>query len=209
MKFHTVRKTALVAVSSLGMLYGGQAMAQEMYVGQLFLMGTDYCPNGSMPANGALLNIVQNQALYALLGTRYGGNGSQTFGLPDLRGRSPIGTGQGPGLTYLSIGAVGGAESVTLTQSHLPMHTHQISSSTTATASTKAATHATPAPDRVPAQTMNAGGYIAASEADTTLGATTTSTASVSGNSTAFSTRDPYLAMTWCIATVGLWPSRP
>lgn len=210
MKFHTVRKTALVALSSLGLLYGGQAMAQaEMYLGQVFLMGTNFCPRGSVLANGAIMSIQSNTALFSLLGTQFGGNGRDTFGLPDLRGRSPIGWGQGIGLSDLSIGETGGTETTTLTQNNLPPHTHQISSSTRTAASTKAATHSTPAPDRVPAQTMNAGGYIAADQADTELGEmTTTSTASVVGGYQPVGIRDPYLAMTWCIVVQGIFPAR-
>lgn len=212
MKFHTVRKTALAAFGSLGLLFGGQAMAQaEMYVGQLFLMGSSFCPKGSIPANGETLNIASDSALYSLLGTQFGGDGQLTFKLPDLRGRSPIGWGQGPSLSrdYV-VGEYGGSEAASLTPSNLPAHTHQIDSLATAAASTKAATHSTPAPDRVPAQTMNAGGYIAADQADTELGGiATTSTASVVGSQQPFSIRDPYLAMVWCIVRDGIFPSRP
>ncbi|THJ34026.1 hypothetical protein E8K88_08010 [Lampropedia aestuarii] len=210
MKFHTVRKTALATFGSLGLLFGGQAMAQaEMYLGQLFLMGSNFCPSGSVPANGAALSVASNSALYSLLGTQFGGDGQHTFKLPDLRGRSPIGAGQGASSSYY-VGEYGGSEHASLTHSNLPSHTHQINSLATAAASTKAATHSTPAPDRVPAQTMNAGGYIAADQADTELGGiATTSTASVVGSQQPFSIRDPYLVMTWCIVTNGIYPSRP
>lgn len=209
MKFHTVRNSALIAVSSLGMLYGGQVMAQEKYIGELFLTASNFCPKNSLAANGQIIAIQTNTALFSLLGTTYGGNGQSTFALPDLRGRSPIGWGQGIGLSNLSIGETGGTETTTLTQNNLPPHSHQISSSTTTAASTKAATHSTPAPDRVPAQTMNAGGYIAADQADTELGEmTTTSTASVVGGYQPVGIRDPYLAMTWCIVVQGIFPPR-
>lgn len=204
-----VRQSTLVAVSALGMLYGGHAMAQDMYTGQVFLMGTDFCPKYSLPANGQLLGVQQNLALFALLGIRYGGDGQTTFGLPDLRGRSPIGMGQGPGLQNMSIGESGGAETAMLSQNNLPMHTHQITSTTSTAASTKPATHSTPATHRVPAQTMNAGGYIDASQADTELMAKAQSTASVAGASNPFPIRDPYLAMTWCIVENGIYPPRP
>lgn len=214
MKFHTVRKTALATFGSLGLLFGGQAMAQaEMYLGQLFLMGSNFCPSGSVYADGATLSVASNSALFSLLGTQFGGDGQHTFKLPDLRGRSPIGAGQGQGphlSPFYSVGEVGGTETASLTQSNLPVHTHQISSLATAAASTKAATHSTPAPGRVPAQTMNAGGYIAADQADTELGGiATTSRASDVGSQQPFSIRDPYLVMTWCIVTNGIYPSRP
>lgn len=191
-----LRKAAITALGATSLMFGQQAFAQtEMYVGQLFVMGSNFCPRGSLPANGAILNIAQNTTLFSLLGTTYGGNGVNTFGLPDLRGRSPIGVGQGPGLQNFTWGEIAGAETNTLNVNQMPIQTNSIK------ASTKPATHATPGPDRVPAQTMNAGGYIAASEADTTLAPNT-------GGSQPFSIRDPYLAMTWCIVTSGIYPPR-
>ena len=80
------------------------------YIGEIFMMGSNFCPRGSAPANGQLLPVSQNQALFSLLGTTYGGDGRTTFALPDLRGRSPIHAGQGPGLSNYRLGSKGGTE---------------------------------------------------------------------------------------------------
>jgi microcystin-dependent protein len=98
----------------------------EPFIGQIMLVGFNYCPRGWAEANGALLPIAQNTALFSLLGTTYSGDGRTTFGLPDLRGRVPIGDGTGAGLSPYQLGQKGGVESVTLTSSQLPPHAHSI-----------------------------------------------------------------------------------
>ncbi len=102
------------------------------------MFGGNFAPVGWALCNGQILNISGNEALYALVGTTYGGNGVTTFGLPDLRGRVPIhmGTLSGGG-TYVQ-GQIGGAESVTLIQSQLPAHTHTLSAESAAGADTPA-----------------------------------------------------------------------
>jgi microcystin-dependent protein len=84
----------------------------------------DFAPKNWALCSGQILQISTNQALFSLLGTTYGGNGIQTFGLPDLRGRTPVSAGQGPGLSNYNLGQVTGAESVTLTTPNLPSHIH-------------------------------------------------------------------------------------
>ncbi len=165
-------------------------------LGEMMLVGGNFCPVNWLPANGALLSIAQNSALYSLLGTTYGGDGQTTFGLPDLRGRVPLGVGQGPGLSYMGQGQMGGTESVTLMSSQMPAHTHQLA------ASTAPATHAAPAAGRLPAQAQNAGVYHDAGGATVALTAT-----DVAGASQPFTVRNPYLGMTWCIAISGVYPS--
>jgi microcystin-dependent protein len=98
----------------------------DPYLGEIELFGFGYTPNGWAPCNGQLMSIAQNSALFSLLGTTYGGNGVNTFGLPDLRGRVPINQGTGPGLTNRTMGESGGWESFILTVPQLPVHTHTV-----------------------------------------------------------------------------------
>ena len=90
------------------------------------LTSFNFAPRGWAPCDGRLLALNQNQALFSVLGTQYGGDGRVTFGLPDLRGRSLVGFGQGPGLSSYAIGQQGGSEGVTLPATALPAHDHLI-----------------------------------------------------------------------------------
>jgi microcystin-dependent protein len=94
------------------------------YIGEIRMFGGNYAPLGWMFCDGSLLPISQYDALFALLGTTYGGDGVTTFGLPDLRGRVPISQGQGPGLSPYALGQMAGSEQVTLVPGQLPAHTH-------------------------------------------------------------------------------------
>lgn len=96
----------------------------EAYIGEIRLFAGNYAPQGWALCDGSLISISENEALFSLLGTTYGGNGQTTFALPDLRGRLPIGVGQGPGLTMRALGQSPGTEQVTLSTSHMPHHTH-------------------------------------------------------------------------------------
>src|SRR3954469_16478812 len=99
-------------------------MFTDPYIAQLTIFAGNFAPRAWASCNGQLMSISQNTALFSLIGTIYGGNGQTTFGLPDLRGRAAIHFGQGPGLTNIDIGEVGGTESVTLLTQHLPIHNH-------------------------------------------------------------------------------------
>lgn len=105
------------------------ACGTEAYTGQICVWAGNYCPNNTVEATGQLLQISSYNALYSLVGTVYGGDGRTTFGLPDLRGRAPIGYGQGVSsqntpLTSHAVGAKFGAEAVVMTQAQMPQHTH-------------------------------------------------------------------------------------
>jgi microcystin-dependent protein len=99
----------------------------EPYVGEIRMFGGNYAPIGWALCNGQLLSISENEALYSLLGTTYGGDGVTTFALPDMRGRIPVHKGQNPvtGTSY-SLGEKSGVETVTLIESQMPMHTHGV-----------------------------------------------------------------------------------
>ncbi|MDP1622770.1 MAG: tail fiber protein [Bacteroidales bacterium] len=99
----------------------------DPFIGEVELFAFSFAPNGWAQCNGQLMPIAQYSALFSLLGTTYGGNGLTTFSLPDLRGRMPVGQGQGPGLTPRTIGEMSGSESIYLTIPNLPSHTHTIS----------------------------------------------------------------------------------
>lgn len=96
----------------------------EPFVGEIRMFAGNFAPRGWAFCDGQLLAVSQNDALFSLLGTIYGGDGRTTFGLPDLRGRIPLHAGTGPGLSPRRLGAKGGAESVTLTVNQLPSHSH-------------------------------------------------------------------------------------
>lgn len=96
----------------------------EGTMSEIRLFAGDFAPKSWSMCNGSLIAISTNQALFALLGTTYGGNGVQTFGLPDLRGRTAVGTGQGAGLSYYTLGEMNGVNSVSLLSSQMPQHTH-------------------------------------------------------------------------------------
>src|SRR3954469_17349802 len=97
----------------------------EPFVGEIRMFGGNFAPAGWAFCNGALLPISENETLFNLIGNTYGGDGQETFGVPDLRGRIPIHVGQGPGITQnYQLGQSGGVETVTLTTQQMPFHTH-------------------------------------------------------------------------------------
>src|SRR5580698_2846295 len=97
---------------------------QGQFLAQIQPMAFNFAPKGWAQCAAQQLAINSNQALFAILGTIYGGNGQTTFGLPDLRGRVAVGAGQGPGLSNYTIGQMAGTQSVTMLQNNMPQHTH-------------------------------------------------------------------------------------
>src|SRR5688572_168900 len=103
----------------------------DPYIGEIRMFGGTFAPAGWAFCNGALMPISENDALFTLIGTTYGGDGQETFGIPDLQGRVPIHAGQGPGISQnYQIGENGGVESVTLTTQQMPIHSHPIVATT-------------------------------------------------------------------------------
>ena len=105
----------------------------DPFIGEIKIFAGNFAPRGWAFCDGTLLSISQNTALFAVLGTTFGGDGRTTLGLPDLRGRAAMHPGSGPGLTTRSLGAAGGAATHTLTTTEMASHTHQLSGSTSAT----------------------------------------------------------------------------
>lgn len=188
-------RVAALAVTTL--LVCGGAQAQGAFISEIRAFAFGYCPKGWTSADGSLRSIQTNTPMFALVGTTYGGNGQNNFGLPDLRGRTPLGSGTDSQNRSYSSGQVGGQEAVILSTAQMPEHVH------TQIATTAAATHATPTTNALLAQTQNAGLYVDSAAQDTTL-----ATAAV-GNNVPVPTRDPYLAITWCVATQGFYPPSP
>lgn len=116
--------SAAVAVSTLSFVSAAQA-ATTPFIGEIMEVGPNFCPRGWADANGQLISVTSNDALFSLIGTIYGGDGRTTFALPDLRGRASVHLGQGPGLGSFPQGSRGGVESITLGTQNLPNHTHR------------------------------------------------------------------------------------
>jgi microcystin-dependent protein len=108
----------------------------NVFLGQIVMFGGNFAPRGFAFCNGELLPISQNQALFALLGTSYGGNGVQSFGLPNLQSNLPVHAGQGPGLSNYVLGQTGGTPTVTITRDTMPTHNHALNATRTAATTT-------------------------------------------------------------------------
>jgi microcystin-dependent protein len=165
----------------------------EPFLGELRLASFNFPPKGWAFCSGALLPINQNQALFALLGTQFGGNGQTNFALPDLRGRTPIHSGAG-----FIVGQASGQETHTLTQAEMPQHLHFMQA-TTQNANTNVA-HLPP-PGNLLASVNN--GYAPAASLVALAPAAITNV----GGSQAHENRQPYLVLNWIIALQGIFPS--
>lgn len=178
----------------------------QYFIGQIMMAGFSFAPRFFAQCNGQLLPINQNQALFSLLGTQFGGNGTTNFALPDLRSRTPIGyassvdpSWQPPGV---QIGQRAGVENVTLLSTNLPSHTHAMNASTTAGDGRTPST-------RVFATSTNTGTavnlYANASGPTVALNA---QTIAPSGGSQPHPNLQPYSTINFCIALSGIFPSR-
>jgi microcystin-dependent protein len=165
----------------------------DPFLGEIKLVPYGFEPKGWAYCDGRELPINQNQALFSLLGTNFGGNGKTTFRLPDLRGRVPVGAGQAASGTTYALGEAGGVESVKLTVGQLPAHAHAVR------ASSRAAT------TKKPAKAWPAGGGAYAATSDTAMAATMVGR---SGSGKPHDNRQPYLGLTYVIALQGIFPSR-
>jgi microcystin-dependent protein len=188
----------------------------DQFVGQILLFPFNFAPVGFAMCQGQLIAISQNTALFSLLGTTYGGNGTSTFALPDLRGRAPMGYGQGPGLSSRSIGAAIGTESETLATTQAAAHAHALDVSGLSASMrclSGTADRGTPVTD-VPATeapSVPATYSLSAPDAAMAAGAVVVSgslSATAAGGGQAHDNRQPYLTMNYCIALTGVYPPR-
>jgi microcystin-dependent protein len=183
-------------------------MSTEPFVGEVKLFGFYFAPLSYMTCQGQLLNIAQYSALYALLGTTFGGNGQTTFGLPNLQGRMPIGQGTGPGLPSYSMGEMAGAVSLALKASDIPMHSHTLNNAhVKVKASTANAGEQSP-DSNYPATTATAAYADSPTAGIYNAGAKITGTTDISGSGIPFSILNPFLTMNYSIAVEGIFPSR-
>ncbi|HEX7437272.1 MAG TPA: tail fiber protein [Caldimonas sp.] len=199
---HSLSRLACAAVAalSLGAMHGtASAQASDPFIGQIMCAGFNFAPRGWAELNGQLLPIASNTAMFALLGTQYGGNGVTTFALPDMRGRVLIDAGQGPGLTQREQGESAGTEQVTLNNAQLPAHNHTV----TPQGSPADATLVSPA-NGVPATKARTTLY---APGPGTLPMTPTLT-SPAGSNAPVPVMQPYVTMRCFIALFGVFPAR-
>ncbi|MBO9678771.1 MAG: phage tail protein [Acidovorax sp.] len=176
----------------------------DQFIGEIRAFPFSFAPKDWALCNGQLLAISSNTALFSILGTIYGGNGTTTFGLPNLQGRVIVAPGQGPGLSLWDLGQEEGSDSVTLLSTEMPAHNHMITGMNNPGAQ--------PAPNgncylcrdvrggSGVIQYMQTGGSPSASMAPNTLGA--------SGGTTPHENRQPFLVLNYCIALKGEFPAR-
>jgi microcystin-dependent protein len=176
---------------------------EPFFIAHICLFGGNFQPRGWAYCWGQLLSIAQNDALFAILGTTYGGNGQTTFGLPDFRGRIPVGAGQGAGLSPILLGERSGSPTHTLLTSQMPEHTHTpviavgVSSASGNTGNPAGATLAL----------SSANHYGPAANANATMTGSGISVA-LAGGGQPFNKQMPYLGSNFIIALEGIFPSR-
>jgi microcystin-dependent protein len=171
----------------------------QPFLGEVQIFGFNFAPRGWTFCNGALIPIQQASALFSLIGTQYGGNGTTNFQLPNLMNRAPCNQGQGPGLTPRTTGEVFGEESVTLTLGELPMHNHFVTSysgsANRSAGPTSGAGLSAPGATRA---------FLANPTFNTSLSPTMVQP---SGGGQPHENRQPFLALTYAIALEGVFPS--
>jgi len=170
------------------------------FVAEIRMFGFNFAPTGWAFCNGQLLPISQNTALFSLLGTFYGGDGKSTFALPDLQGSVPIEQGQGAGLSEYFLGQQAGAEFITLLQSEMPNHNHNLLAN-----STKTGLNPAPAPDQILAKSQGGSMYTTTTSSLTQMNF---QTLSIAGGSLPHNNMMPYLVVNFCIAMQGVFPPR-
>lgn len=170
----------------------------DPFVAEIRIFPFNFAPKGWAFCNGQLLPISQNTALFALLGTTYGGDGKSTFALPDLQGSAPMHPGQGPGLSLHDLGETGGSETVTLLASKMPAHSHALQ------ANSDPASVQSPGPTRTLARSQNANAYATPGA----LVALAPETLAPTGGSLPHNNMQPYLTLHFCIALQGVFPPR-
>lgn len=175
----------------------------DAFLGEIRIFGFNFAPTGWAQCNGQLLPLSQNTALFALLGTFYGGDGKSTFALPDLQGRAPMHEGQGQGLSLRVIGEQSGSETVTLLQSEIPAHTHG-----PAKCSSNAADQLSPAGNvwAVGGGRRAVVNMYTATPNDTVM---SFQALAVAGGDQPHNNLPPYLTLNFCIALQGAFPPRP
>jgi microcystin-dependent protein len=172
----------------------------DPFVAEIRIFPFNFAPQGWAFCDGQLLPLSQNTALFSLLGTTYGGNGTSNFALPDLQGRAPMHPGQGPGLSLHDLGEASGSDTVTLLQSEIPNHPH------TMRANTDFASVQTPSPARSIARSQNANAYKA--PAGQPVVQLSPGALAPAGGDQPHNNLQPYLTLNFNIALQGVFPPR-
>lgn len=170
----------------------------DPFVAEIRIFPFNFAPKGWAMCSGQILPISQNTALFSLLGTQYGGNGTSTFALPNLQGNVPIGMGNGPGLTPYVIGQTGGQPTVTLLQTEIPSHAHGFNASTTGGQTTPSGNSWGPVGKGRSPVYHAAGGGVQMLAGNLLP----------SGGSQPHNNSQPYLTLNLCIALQGIFPAR-
>lgn len=178
----------------------------EGVIGYTTAFAGNFAPKNWAFCQGQIINIASNTALFSILGTTYGGNGTTTFGLPDLRGRAIVGAGTGPSLSPYTLGQSGGAESVALNSTTMPAHIHPVVVQATPKASE---TGSSPSPSNGVFATPSDGNQFFAGTATTTmLPYTGTIATTPTGSNIPFSIEQPILGLNYIVCLYGVYPAR-
>jgi microcystin-dependent protein len=177
----------------------------EPFLAQIATFPFNFAPRGWALCNGQLMSISQNTALFSLLGTTYGGNGTSNFALPNLQGSVPLGAGQGPGLSLYDLGESGGTTDITLLTSEMPIHTHFVNATTDRGNSTSASGNVPATGAAGTPQKPTVAKLYSTNAPNTQLNSPALS---VAGGSQPHNNMQPYLTLNFCIALLGIFPSR-
>lgn len=179
----------------------------NVYIGQVSMFGGNFAPRGSAMCNGQLLPIAQNQALFSLLGTAYGGDGINTFALPNLQSSLPLHMGQGNGLSNYALGQSGGSTNVTLMSTQMPSHSHMLNATTSPASATAVGNTVIPG---TPSGSTTPLFYAAQGQGQPvlTMDPLAVTACSTSGGNSPHSNLMPSLCITFIIALQGIFPSR-
>lgn len=170
----------------------------DPFIAEIRIFAGNFAPRGWALCNGQLMSISQNTALFSLLGTTYGGNGTTTFALPNLQGNVPIQQGQGPGLSLYSLGEQTGVPNVTLLQTEMPQHTHSMLANTGPGNDTKPANNSL----------ANSGATAIYSDTANPNDAMSPAAVTITGSSQPHENMQPYLVLNFIIALQGIFPIR-
>ncbi len=174
----------------------------EPFLGEIRMFGGNYAPVNWLLCSGQLLSVSENTALFSLIGTTYGGDGVQTFGLPNLQGRIPMHQGQGTGLQNYVLGQVAGTETVTITSATMPQHSHTLNASTVAANSTSPSNTALPG-KLPPPENFYA---VASGGTNPPLGAMNPASITMTQGGLPHDNMMPTLCFSFIICTAGIFP---
>jgi microcystin-dependent protein len=174
----------------------------DPFVAEIRIFPFNFAPKGWAFCNGQILPLSQNTALFSLLGTTYGGDGKSTFALPNMEGNAPLHPGQGPGLSLYDLGQTGGSQTITLLDTEMPIHTHNVMVGTQ-----DAADNQVPGPTKILGKSAGAFAYVPGSPAPT-LKQMDFNMIGPQGGGLPHNNLQPFLTLSFCIALQGVFPPR-